>query len=155
MGVQGNSSSSGPSPIDVLSRLRQSIDEHDLDALADCFALDYVNETPLHPSRGFTGRDQVRRNWSEIFSGVPDISAAVIRATVDGSTAWSEWEMHGTRRDGSPFAMAGVGIFEIRDGRATHCRFYLDPVDPDQTGIDDSTRRIVRGSDARRSDAGS
>jgi len=43
----------------LVERLRQSVDDHDLDAMVDCFATDYVNETPAHPGRGFTGRDQV------------------------------------------------------------------------------------------------
>ena len=136
----------GDSPLDRIERLRQCIDAHDLDGVVDCFAIDYVNETPLHPGRGFTGRAQVRRNWEQIFAGVPDISASILRSAVDGSTVWSEWEMQGTRLDGTPFLMAGVGIFDIRDGRAAHCRFYLDPVDPDPAGIDEFTGRLAAGT---------
>jgi len=42
----------------------------------------------------------VRRNWSQIFAGVPDLRARLPRMTVDGDTVWTEWDIAGTRRDG-------------------------------------------------------
>lgn len=113
----------------MLHRLVQATNDHDLEALVDCFAVDFVNETPAHPARGFRGREQVRTNWSQIFAGVPDLGATVGRSAVDGSTVWSEWEMSGTRRDGAAHLMRGVVIFDVEDGRATAARFYLEPVD--------------------------
>src|SRR4051794_19665781 len=113
----------------VIARLLAATNAHDLDALVGCFATEYVNETPAHPRRGFRGQDQVRRNWSSIFAGVPDLSASILAAVVGGSTNWTEWEMHGTRPDGSPHAMAGVVIFTVSDDRITSARFYLEPVE--------------------------
>ena len=40
---------------DMVDRLVQATNDHDLEALVDCFAVDYVNETPAHPARGFRG----------------------------------------------------------------------------------------------------
>lgn len=130
----------------MVERLRRSITERDLEALTSCFAVDYVNETPVHPSRGFKGRDQVRRNWEQILSGVPDVTAQVLRCTTEGDTAWSEWKLSGTRRDGSAFEMRGVGIFGVVDGEAAWCRFYLEPVDRGGEDINAATRRRVTGS---------
>jgi hypothetical protein len=45
----------------------------DLDALAGCFAPEYRNETPAHPARGFSGREQVRKNWEQIFAVIRDV----------------------------------------------------------------------------------
>src|SRR5437764_172749 len=81
----------------VVDRLVAATNAHDLDALAACFATDYRNETPAHPSRGFAGRDQVRRNWEQIFAFVPDVHADVVDRATDGDTAWTEWDMTGTR----------------------------------------------------------
>jgi len=53
----------------MLRNLERATNEHDLAALADCFAEDYRNETPLHPARSFRGREQVRANWRQIFAG--------------------------------------------------------------------------------------
>ena len=107
----------------VVDRLVTATNDHDIDALVDCFAPDYVNETPAHPQRGFRGRDQVRSNWTSILAGVPDITVQVIASVVDGSSAWTEWEMSGTRRDGSAHAMAHVIIFRVSEDRIAGARF--------------------------------
>ena len=111
----------------LLERLAAAANGRDLDALAGCFAPDYLNETPAHPDQGFTGREQVRRNWEQIFAAVPDLTATVLRSCGD-EVVWSEWEMTGTRPDGVTLKMAGVIIFGVGDGRFTWARFYLEPV---------------------------
>jgi hypothetical protein len=52
-------------PRAFLRRLQRAVNDHDIEALVSCFAEDYVNETPAHPLRGFSGRDQVRKNWTQ------------------------------------------------------------------------------------------
>jgi ketosteroid isomerase-like protein len=127
----------------MVERLVLATNRHDLDALVDCFADDYRNETPAHPSRGFTGRDQVRRNWEQIFAHVPDVAARVLRQVPDGDTIWSEWEMRGTRRDGSPHLMRGVILFGVTRGRARWARFYLEPVQDTDGDVNEAVRRAV------------
>ena len=101
----------------MVERLRRATNEHDLEALVGCFAADYRNETPAHPERGFTGRDQVRRNWDADLRRHPGRRRAeVLRCAVDGDTVWTEWEHRGTRPDGSPHLMRGVVIFGVDDG---------------------------------------
>lgn len=140
MGAQRSIDAAG----ELVERLVAATNAHDLDALVQCFAEDYVNETPVHPARGFVGREQVRRNWEQIFRGVPDIRARVAWVG-DGETAWSEWEMTGTRLDGTPHEMRGVVIFGVRNGVATSARFYLEPVDRATDGVDAAVRRAVAG----------
>jgi ketosteroid isomerase-like protein len=133
-------------PGTMVERLVRATNAHDIDALVACFGEDYQNETPVHPGRGFVGREQVRRNWEQIFAFVPDVRATVIRLTVDGDTAWSEWEMTGTRRDGTAHCMRGVILFGVRDGVACWARFYLEPVDEDASTVDAAVRdQVVRG----------
>jgi hypothetical protein len=88
----------------VIDRLLRATNDHDLDALVGCFALDYANETPAHPARGFGGREQVRRNWAQILAAVPDLTAEIAGLAVAGgldgqSVVWTEWQMHGNRVD--------------------------------------------------------
>jgi ketosteroid isomerase-like protein len=128
---------------ETIDRLVRATNEHDLDALVACFADDYRNETPVHPARSFQGQEQVRRNWEQIFAFVPDLRANVLEAVIDGDTAWTEWEMTGTRRDGSAHQMRGVIVFGVQDDRARWARFYLEPVDPDSGGVDDAVREQV------------
>ena len=128
-----------------LDRLMRATNGHDLDALVACFAADYENLTPAHPQRGFVGREQVRRNWEQIFAAVPDLRSEVVAAAFDGSTAWVELEMRGTRRDGSEHHMAGVVVFDVVDGAARRARFFLEPVEETSGSVDDAVRvQVVR-----------
>jgi limonene-1,2-epoxide hydrolase len=133
----------GSSAIEVMERLLDATNRHDLDRLVGCFAPDFVNETPAHPARSFVGSEQVRRNWAQIFAGVPDLEAEILRRSVDGATVWTEWEMRGTRVDGSPHLMRGVGIFSAEDGRFSSLRFYLEPVERGGAGIDEAVREHI------------
>ena len=125
-------------PKAAVDRLVEATNAHDLDGLVACFAEDYHNETPAHPARGFRGRAQVRRNWEQIFASVPDIQVRVIRSTVDGETVWTEWDMGGTRRDGTAHRMSGVIVFGVSDGAVSWARFYLEPVDQSEKTADDA-----------------
>ncbi|HWD66194.1 MAG TPA: nuclear transport factor 2 family protein [Solirubrobacteraceae bacterium] len=127
----------------VIDRLVQATNRHDVDTVAGCFAEHYQNETPAHPARSFRGREQVRRNWEQIFGFVPDLRAEVTRSTIDGETAWTEWEMTGTRRDGSAHQMRGIVLFGIRDDVVQWARFYLEPVAVDEGTVDDAVREQV------------
>lgn len=116
----------------------------DPNLVGSCFAPAYRNETPAHPGRNFLGTDQVRDNWRRIFTFVPDVEARVLRWVADGSQVWSEWEMSGTRLDGSRHLMRGVVIFVVEDGLATFARFYLEPVDETSpTNVADAVRHQV------------
>jgi ketosteroid isomerase-like protein len=130
-------------PQAMVDRLVAATNDHDIDALVGCFAEDYRNETPAHPSRGFRGREQVRRNWEQIFANVADLHAEVSARATEADTAWTEWTMTGTRPDGSPHRMAGVVVFRVRDGVADRARFYLEPVDEDTGSVDEAVRRQV------------
>lgn len=127
----------------MVERLQQATNDHDLAALVACFAADYRNETPAHPERSFTGRDQVAENWTQIFSAIPDVRAEVLRCAVDGDTVWTEWEHRGTRFDGTAHIMRGVVIFGIVGGLASWARFYLEPVQDGDGTVDDAVRRQV------------
>ena len=131
------------SALALVERLRDAVNRHDLEALSGCFAPDFLNETPVHPARSFQGREQVRRNWAQIFAGVPDIEAGVVRSSVDGGSAWTEWEMRGTRRDGTPHLMRGVSIFGVGDDEFTSVRFYLEPVEDGGVAVDAAVRQAV------------
>ncbi len=133
----------------VIDRLIHAINGRDLDRLVSCFADGYVNETPVHPRRGFIGNDQVRTNWTQIFAGVPDIEAAVLRRAESQDRVWTEWDISGTRSaDGGPFLMRGVVIFGISGDVIASARFYLEPAEETSGDVDAHTRRVVTGSES-------
>jgi len=130
-------------PGDLVERLRRAVDDHDIDAVVGCFANGYRNETPAHPDRGFGGKEQVRTNWTRIFAGLPDVTAAVLRTAVDGEVVWSEWELAGHRPDGVVQVLRGVIIFGVSGDQLAWARFYLEPVDAGAGGVDGAVSRIV------------
>jgi ketosteroid isomerase-like protein len=85
-------------------------------------------EFPAHPERAFRGHEQMRKNWTDIFSAVPDIKAGLLRYVADGDTVWAEWEWNGTRRDGAPFVHRGVTIQGVEQNRIIWVRLYMEPV---------------------------
>lgn len=129
-----------------LARVLEATNAHDVERIVGCFTPDYVNETPCHPARGFVGNDQVRRNWTGILAAVPDLVATVRAEATVGDQVWSEWEMRGTSRDGTPHLMRGVMIFDVDGDTARDCRFYMEHVVDDAVSSDD----FVAGLGARR-----
>ena len=132
----------------VLVQLERATNAHDVKALLECFAPEYRNDTPVHPDRSFNGRDQVRRNWEQIFAAIPDLSAKVLRSALNGDEVWSEWEHRGTRRDGSAHIMRGVVIFGMADGLLIWGRFYLEPVQEGGGNVDAAVRQQVAPQDS-------
>ena len=132
-----------PNPADVVERLACATSRHDLEGIVACFAECYVNQTPAHPQRSFAGRDQVRRNWEQILTGVPDITARVLASAVDGDTVWSEWQMTGTRLDGALHEMRGVIIFDVAGELVQAARFYLEPLERESGTVDDAVHRTL------------
>jgi len=119
----------------IAERLAAAMNAHDIDAFVACFAPDYDSVQPAHPDRAFTGSEQVRKNWTEVFAGVPDFHAELVGTSVDGDTLWAEWHWTGTGLD-----MAGVVLFGIRDGLIAWARLYVEPVEQAGAGIDAAVR---------------
>jgi ketosteroid isomerase-like protein len=113
----------------VAERLNAALNAHDVEAFVACFAEDYDSKQPAHPDRAFTGRDQVRANWSQVFEGVPDFSSELVSSASSGDVEWSEWRWRGTQADGTRLDMTGVIVGGVRDGLLQWARLYLEPVE--------------------------
>jgi hypothetical protein len=130
-------------PKEVLERLQHAMNQHDLEAFLACFASDYRSEQPAYPNRGFGGREQVEKNWSALFGGIPDFRAESLSSAVEGETVWTEWHWTGTRADRSPLDIRGVTLFGIRDGRIAWGRLYMEEVEAAGENIDETVRRLA------------
>jgi ketosteroid isomerase-like protein len=135
----------------VVSTVAGAMNAHDLDAMVACFQPDYRSEQPLHPDRGFDGREQVRRNYSVLFTEIRDFRAEVLRVASVADEVWSEWRMHGTKPDATPFEYRGMSVWGLRDGLIAWARLYFEPVESSGEGIDAATRSLVarRGTASR------
>jgi ketosteroid isomerase-like protein len=130
---------------EVMNRLLEAMNAHDLDAFVACFAPDYRSEQPAHPSRAFEGSDKVRENWTSVFSGVPDFNAELLlSATTDDGVEIGEWRWLGTHTDGSPFAMRGVIVMGIEGQQIAWGRLYMEVIERDGADIDQMVRDTYR-----------
>ena len=132
------------SPQAVIEGLQAAVNRHDLEGMLALFDPGYRSEQPAHPERAFGGREQVRKNWSALFDSVPDLRSELLGVVSAGDTAWAEWHWHGRRSDGTRFAMRGVTIGEIREGRITWMRLYMELVEEGGEGIDATMENLTR-----------
>jgi hypothetical protein len=116
-------------PLQLLARLNIAINRHDLPAFIACFDAEYESDQPIHPDRRFRGRAQVERNWTAMFTGLPDFRAELLRSAFDGESVWVEWHWTGTRADGTCLNARGACIFGVRAGLLTWGRLYMEEVD--------------------------
>jgi SnoaL-like domain len=84
--------------IPLLEQMRAALDAHDLDTFVGFVREDYIGERPRHPGAPVSSRDDVRNNWAEVISDVPDLRVEVPTAVADGNTIWSEWRAYHSGR---------------------------------------------------------
>jgi ketosteroid isomerase-like protein len=130
-------------PRAVLERLLDVLNAHDLDSLVGCFDEGYRSEQPAHPERAFVGRDQVRKNWGALLEQIPDLRAELVASAVDGEAVWAEMRWTGTKTDGAPLDERGVTILGIREGRIASGRLYMEEVEQEGAGIDETVDRMT------------
>jgi len=128
----------------MVERLRDAQNAHDAEQMAALFADDYDSSQPVHPGRAFSGRAQVRENWTAVFEGVPDFESHLVSSSIEGDNEWAEWDWRGRHVDGSPFLMRGVTILIIRDGLIAAARLYVEPVEDAGEDIDTAVRELYR-----------
>ena len=133
-------------PRAVMERINTALNQHDLEAFLDCFDPDYQSEQPVHPGRAFSGREQVRKNWSAMFDSTPDFRSVLLSTASEGDTGWAEWHWSGRRSDGTQLEMQGMTVFGVRDGRITWQRLYMEEVKGGGAGIDAVVQSLTHQS---------
>lgn len=120
----------------VIERLQRAMNGRNIEAFVDCFDPLYHTEQPLHPDKGYRGREKVRQEWTATFKRFPDFHAEILRTAVDHDAVWVEWRWTGTQRDKVRVEMLGVAIFGVRDNRITWARAYIEPLEKLGGGIE-------------------
>jgi ketosteroid isomerase-like protein len=82
-----------------------------------------------------------------MLGGVPDMRAEILDSVVSGDTVWAEWSWTGTRTDGAAFAMTGVSVIGVRDGRVAWARLYMEPVEEESPDVGTAIRRDLLDSE--------
>ena len=110
----------------VIELMAEALNQHDLQAFLECFDPRYHSEQPAHPNRGFGGKEQVRKNWSDMFESFPNFEADLLRHTTDEGVVWGEWHWRATG-----LKMAGATIMGVEGDRIVWARLYMEEVEED------------------------
>jgi ketosteroid isomerase-like protein len=89
------------------------------------------------------GRDQVRKNWGALLEQIPDLRAELVASAIDGEAVWAEMRWTGTKTDGAPLDERGVTILGIREGRIASGRLYMEEVEQEGAGIDETVDQMT------------
>jgi ketosteroid isomerase-like protein len=110
----------GEVTVEVLERLLDRFNAHDLDAIMEFFCEDCILDMPRGPAPGgrrCVGKEAVREGLRSRFTGLPDVHYGNDRHFVSGDRGVSEWLLTGITPSGEKVRVQGCDLFEFRDGR--------------------------------------
>jgi hypothetical protein len=110
----------------VIARLHQCWNTHDLDGLVACFHPDYQSLQPFHPDRNFTGLASLRARWRAVFESLANFEAELKRGAVMDQVVWTEWRWHGCHTSGVLYESVGVVIFELAGDLIRRATIYSE-----------------------------
>lgn len=119
--------------LDVLGRMLDAFNRHDLDAIMSLFAEDCVFEAPRGPApwgRRYEGRQEVAEGLGARFTGIPDVSYEGHADFVSGERGASEWTLRGTTVDGERLEVRGCDLWTFRGDRIVRKDSYWKIVEP-------------------------
>ena len=102
---------------DVLERMLDGFNRHDLDTIMPLFANDCVFESPRGPDpwgTRFTGPVEVREGLGSRFRGIPDVHYGDGDHFVSGERGASEWTLTGTTVEGERLEVRGCDLWTFR-----------------------------------------
>ena len=119
--------------LDVLERMLDGFNRHDLGAIMALFADDCVFESPRGPQpwgRRFEGKRDVAERLGARFSGIPDVSYEGHGDFVSGDRGVSEWTLRGTTVDGEQLEVRGCDLWTFRGDEILRKDSYWKIVEP-------------------------
>ena len=100
--------------LDVLERLVDGYNRHDVEAIMALFADECVFEAPRGPDpwgRRFVGKEEVARAVATRFDGIPDVHYGDGAHFVAGDRGASEWTLTGTTVGGERLEVRGCDLW--------------------------------------------
>jgi ketosteroid isomerase-like protein len=119
--------------LDVLERMLDGFNRHDLDAIMALFAEGCVFESPRGPDpwgRRYEGKADVAEGLGARFAGIPDVSYEGRGDFVSGDRGASEWTLRGTTVDGERIEVRGCDLWTFRGDAVVRKDSYWKIVEP-------------------------
>jgi ketosteroid isomerase-like protein len=100
--------------VDLLRRIADAFNRHDLNAIMAAFSDDCVFESPRGPDpwgKRFVGKDEVREGLGARLAGIPDVHYGDAEHFACGNRGVSEWTLSGTTTDGERIEVRGCDLW--------------------------------------------
>lgn len=108
---------------ELVRRVFDAINAHDVDALRELWAPDVVERFPDVTCRG---REELAAHFAGLFAALPDFHMELAGAVEDGETVFARWRLtathtggrfNGIDATGKAVAVDGMDEFTLRDGK--------------------------------------
>ena len=106
--------------VDFLRSFADAFNAHDISAIMSFMTDDCVFEASAGPDfdgEKFTGQEQVRKAFENVFETFPDAHWGNSSHFVLGDRGFSEWIFTGTKSDGTKVEVTGCDLFTFKDGK--------------------------------------
>jgi steroid delta-isomerase-like uncharacterized protein len=113
--------------LDVLERLVEAFNDHDLERIMEFFSDDCSLDMPQGQApwgTRYVGKDAVREGLQSRFEMLPDVHYGDVRNFATEKMGVSEWLVTGTLRSGATIAVRGCDHYEFRDGKVVRKDSY-------------------------------
>jgi ketosteroid isomerase-like protein len=113
--------------LNLLNRLADGFNSHDLDAIMNLFDEGCSLDMPRGPDpwgARYEGKEEVRRGLATRFESTPDVHYSDCRHYVTGNFGVSEWLLTGTKSDGTKVKVRGCDHYEFKNGKVTRKDSY-------------------------------
>jgi ketosteroid isomerase-like protein len=105
---------------DFLQSFADAFNAHDAKAIMSHMTDDCVFEASAGPDvegEKFTGQQQVKKAFEQVFATFPDAHWSNARHFIVGNRGFSEWIFKGTKVDGTMIEVTGCDLFTFRNGK--------------------------------------
>jgi ketosteroid isomerase-like protein len=103
-----------------LQSFADAFNAHDVSAIMSYMTLDCVFEASAGPDfdgEKFTGQDEVKKAFEDVFAAFPDAHWGNPRHFISGDRGFSEWTFTGTKTDGTKVEVTGCDLFTFKNGK--------------------------------------
>jgi len=105
---------------DFLRSFADAFNAHDVEAVMSHMTDDCVFEASAGAAidgEKFTGQEQVKKAFEDVFAMFPDAHWGNSRHFVSGSRGFSEWIFTGTKSGGTKVEVTGCDLFTFKNGK--------------------------------------
>lgn len=125
-GLMQHPNSESQATLEAVRRFNDAFNRHDVDGVMALMTDDCVFENTNPPPDGATyrGQNEVRAVWQKFFAANPDALFEFEEVFASGNRCVVRWIYRKTK-EGKPWHLRGVDIFEVRDGKIAGKRSYV------------------------------